>query len=220
MVPGERVEGAQLLPPGTQLLCSVVKETANVRSHERDPELVELEDPDYGSLEVVPLAPVVPEPVGGVVAGTDEGRPADNESPLGCGVPDGRLRGHGLPPAVHGVSVVVGPAKVLGVHTQGLPEEVIAVGGGGGNSISFSFPFSLKTMASAVSRKEEEEGLMWHVDARGGGLSCKKAIDGRKPEPEEAFVRPVRATEKGKRFVEAEQQRQDSVKSRWMDDAF
>lgn len=59
VVPGEGVECPQLVPPRAHLGVVVAEEPADVGSDHGEAELVELQDPDDGELEVVPLGVVV-----------------------------------------------------------------------------------------------------------------------------------------------------------------
>ena len=55
MVPGEGIEGTQLMPAEAKLLLRVPDEPTNVRSDKGDPELVKLQHADDGEPQVVPV---------------------------------------------------------------------------------------------------------------------------------------------------------------------
>ena len=68
------------------------------------------------------------EPMRSVLSAPDEGRPADHESPLARGLPHPLDGGHGLPPAVHRVGVVVRASEVLRVHADRLQNHAEGAG--------------------------------------------------------------------------------------------
>ena len=72
VVPAEGVECPQLVPPDTQLLSGVSDESTDICSDHGNTKLVELEHADDGEVKVVPLGPVVPQPVGSPPARPDK----------------------------------------------------------------------------------------------------------------------------------------------------
>ena len=60
VIPGQWVEGAKLVPAGAHLGVVIAEESADVGPDHGEAELVELQDPDDGELQVVPLRVVIP----------------------------------------------------------------------------------------------------------------------------------------------------------------
>ena len=55
MIPGERIEGAKLVPTGAEFRLSVTDEAADVRPDQRDPKLIKLQNSNDRPAKVLPV---------------------------------------------------------------------------------------------------------------------------------------------------------------------
>ena len=62
VIPTKGVEGPQLVPSDAELLCGVANEATDVGPDHRYSELIELEHPDHGVLQIRPVGEVVAKP--------------------------------------------------------------------------------------------------------------------------------------------------------------
>ena len=83
VVTGKGLEGANLMPPGTQVWgCVRSTEAADVCTDQSDAEHVHLHDADYTFLEVDNISMVVTQPLGAVLTHSSEGTSGDDHRSL------------------------------------------------------------------------------------------------------------------------------------------
>jgi len=124
VVPGKGVKGAELHPPGAELLSGILDEAADISPDVRNTKDLEVEHARDGIVEVDPLRVVVTGPMASVTTGARISRAAENKGTLlgqllqGCG------GGDGLGNPVDVVSIILkNILGVIGIHGGGLPVE-------------------------------------------------------------------------------------------------
>ncbi|KAB8079809.1 hypothetical protein EE612_000068 [Oryza sativa] len=113
MVPGERVERAELDPPVAELLRRLRVEPADVGADHRHAEDAEVEHGGDGVAEILPGALVVAGPVRGVGARPDERGARQDERPLALEPLQRLVRRDGLRESIQAVRVVLQDAIVV-----------------------------------------------------------------------------------------------------------